>query len=249
MRLFSLTTACTAALAAAIAPLAVAQNPNIQINKDNRTISISTDATASAPAEVATVHIGFAVYAPDEQSAYAQGSQRSNAIAKALADAGVSQQDIQSDSQSVAAVQPYDNNLLPDKEKALRQFKVSQSWSVKTTADSAAKILHVAVLAGANESGNIDWNVKDPDALQAQAAANALTRAKSIASSMAAGLGVKLGPLVYASNQTAPAPQPMFMRRDSNMMNATVEVSAEPLAISPQKVEKSATVYAVFTIE
>ncbi len=203
-----------AALAATLAIPALAQNPQININKDNRTISISTDATATAPAEVATVHIGFTVYAPDEQSAYAKGSERSNAIAKALADAGVSKQDIQSDSQSVAAVQPFDLNNLPDKEKAQRQFKVSQSWSVKTAADSAAKILHVAVIAGANESGAIDWNVKDPNALQAQAASNALARAKSIASSMAGGLNVKLGPLVYASNQVPQNPEPLFAPRD-----------------------------------
>jgi uncharacterized protein YggE len=242
MRLFTAATALIALTSTA----ALAQIPQININKDNRTISISTDATASAPAEVATVHIGFTVYAPDEQSAYTHGSERSNAIAKALADAGVSKQDIQSDSQSVAAVQPYDNNLLPDKEKALRQFKVSQSWSVKTTADSAARILHVAVIAGANESGAIEWNVKDPDALQAQAASNALARAKSIASSMAGGLNVKLGPLVYASNQVPQNPEPLFAPRD---MMASKPRAPLPLAISPQKVEKSAVVYAVFTIE
>jgi uncharacterized protein YggE len=244
MRLFTIAATTLFALTSAAA---LAQSPQININKDNRTISISTDATATAPAEVATVHIGFTVYAPDEQSAYAKGSERSNAIAKALADAGVSKQDIQSDNQSVSPVNPYDNNNLPDKEKALRQFKVSQSWSVKTAADSAAKILHVAVIAGANDSGAIEWNVKDPDALQAQAASNALARAKSIASSMASGLTVKLGPLVYASNQVPQSPEPLFaptrMRSDKAMP------APLPLAISPQKVEKSATVYAVFTIE
>jgi uncharacterized protein len=247
MRFFSLTTACTAVVIATFVPLAVAQNPQIQINKDNRTISISTDATASAPAEVATIHIGFIVYAPDEKSAYAQGSERSNAIAKALADAGVEKQDIQSENQSVGPVQPYDNNNLTDKEKLQRQYKVSQSWNVKTSADSAAKILHVAVLAGANDSGAIEWNVKDPDALQAQAAANALGRAKSIASSMATGLGVKLGALVYASNQAPESPQPLGELRARAMYSAKAEPA--PLAISPRKVEKSATVYAVFTIE
>jgi uncharacterized protein YggE len=234
-------------VSAAVASPAAAQNPQIQINKDNRTISVTTDATASAPAEVATVHIGFIVYAADEQSAYALGSERSNAIAKALADAGVQKQDIQSENQSVAPVQPFENNNLSDKDKALRHFQVSQSWGVKTSADSAAKILHVAVLAGANQSGGIDWNVKDEDALQAQAATKALAQGKSLASTMAAGLGVKLGPLVYASNQAPQQPGPLMAPRAMGMMKQ--RVATEPLAISPQKVEKSATVYAVFAIE
>jgi len=243
MRTFILATLSIAALGAS----AAAQNPQLQINKDNRTISVTTDATASAPAEIATVHIGFVVYAPDEQSAYALGSERSNAIAKALTDAGVEKQDIQSENQSVAPVQQYENNNLSDKDKALRHFQVLQSWGVKTAADSAARILHVAVLAGANQSGGIDWNVKDEDALQAQAATKALAQGKALASTMAAGLGVKLGSLVYASNQAPQQPGP-FMRV-SAMAPVSQKFATEPLAISPQKVQKSATVYAVFAIE
>lgn len=249
MRFFNVTTACTAVLAATLVPIAVAQEPHIQINKDNRTISISTDATASAPAEVANIQIGFTVYAPDEKSAYAEGSERSNAIAKALTDVGVEKQDIQSENQAVAPVPPFDHNNLPDKEKLQRQFKVTQSWTVKSSADSAAKILNVAVLAGANESGAIDWSVKDPDALQAQAAANALTRAKSIASSMASGLGVKLGPLVFASNQAPPSGNTGAGGYMGSVQVKAYATAAKPLAISPKKVEKYATVYAVFTIE
>lgn len=243
MRTFILATLVGAAV---VLPVA-AQNPQIQINKDNRTISVTTDATASAPAEIATVHIGFIVYAPDEQSAYSQGAVRSNAIAKALADAGVQKDDIQSENQNVAPVQPFENNNLSDKDKALRQFHVSQSWGVKTSADSAAKVLHVAVLAGANQSGGIDWTVKDQDALQAQAATKALAQGKALASTMAAGLNVKLGALVYASNQAPQQQSPVMAARAMSVQ--TVEVSAEPLSISPQKVQKSATVYAVFAIE
>jgi len=247
MRTFILATL----VGAAVVIPAAAQNPQLEINKSNRTISVTTYATASAAAEIATVHVGFIVYAADEQSAYAQGSKRSNAIAKALADAGVQKDDIESESQNVAPVQQYENNDLSDKDKALRRFQVSQSWGVKTTADSAAGILHAAVLSGANQSGGIDWNVKDEDALQAQAATKALAQGKALASTMSAGLGVKLGPLVYASNQAPQQANLMMAPRAMAGMdkNAPPPPPPPPLAISPQKVEKSATVYAVFAIE
>jgi len=247
MRTFILATL----VGAAVVIPAAAQNPQLEINKSNRTISVTTYATASAAAEIATVHVGFIVYAADEQSAYAQGSKRSNAIAKALADAGVQKDDIESESQNVAPVQQYENNDLSDKDKALRRFQVSQSWGVKTTADSAAGILHAAVLSGANQSGGIDWNVKDEDALQAQAATKALAQGKALASTMSAGLGVKLGPLVYASNQAPQQANLMMAPRAMAGMdkNASPPPPPPPLAISPQKVEKSATVYAVFAIE
>ena len=66
---------------------------------------------------------------------------------------------------------------------------------------------------------------------------------------MAQGLGAKLGPLVYASNQNpeAPGPRPMMaMAAPSRMAKAD---AIEPLAINAQKVTSSATVYAVFAIE
>jgi len=54
--------------------------------------------------------------------------------------------------------------------------------------------------------------------------------------------------LVYASNQAPQQPGPLMA--PSNMLAKRRDKDAkEPLAISPQKVQKSATVYAVFAIE
>jgi uncharacterized protein len=109
-------------------------------------------------------------------------------------------------------------------------------------------VLDAAVQAGANQSGQIDWDVADPDALEAQAAESALKRAHAIAEQMAKGLGTSLGPLVYASNQVAERPMPIAMGVVSGLaMKADRAVA--PLALSPQKVTRSATVYAVFSIE
>ena len=64
---------------------------------------------------------------------------------------------------------------------------------------------------------------------------------------MAGGLGVKLGPLVYASNESPEQIQPM--PRIRGMVLAMKDKKVAPLAIAPRKVEKSATVTAVFAIE
>lgn len=144
-------------------------------------------------------------------------------------------------------MQAYENNTLTESQKNQRKFQVTQTWTVKCPADDAAKLLDVAVKAGANNSGGIDWSVRDEDALQAQAAAKALTSARSVASAMAGGLGVKLGPLVYASNESPEQIQPM--PRIRGMVLAMKDKKVAPLAIAPRKVEKSATVTAVFAIE
>ncbi len=231
------------------AVVASSQAQQIDVNKNNRTIAVTATDKATADAEVATVHIGFQIYAADSQAAYALGSKTSNTIVDALKKSGVAESAIQSEAQSVAPVQPFELQNLPESQKPQHQFQVQQSWSVKTSAKSAAAVLDTAVQAGANQSGQIEWNVADEDALEAQAAASALKRASQIAGQMAKGLGATLGSLVYASNQVAERPMPMMSMVQNGPMVFKAAAAIAPLAIPSQKVTRSATVYAVFAIE
>jgi uncharacterized protein len=121
---------------------------------------------------------------------------------------------------------------------------------VTVPAKDAAEVLHVAVEAGANVSGNIDWDLSTREDLQAKAAELALQHARKIAAQMATGLNAHLGALVYASNQT---PVQRFLNTVNAEAISTIGSPAPPppvpLAIRPQQVEESATVYAVFAIE
>ncbi len=135
----------------------------IVVNKDNRTIAVTTSADASADADAVTVQVGFIVYGADQDSTYALGSRTSNAIAAALKKAEIPQDAIQSESQNISPVQAYggDQNWTPA-EKAQRKFQVQQNWLVKTAAANAARVLDIAVKAGANQSGQMTWSVERP---------------------------------------------------------------------------------------
>ena len=218
----------------------------IQVNRENRTIAVTATDKVTVMADTATVHIGFIAYGPDSDTAYANGSRVSNAIVRALTTAGIPRETIESETQSLAPVQNFQVDRLTAAERAQRQFMVNQSWTVRTPADNAAKLLDIAVKAGANQSGQIDWSFRDEHAPEAEAAAKALKSARTQADQMATSLSAKLGALLFASNQTqAEAPRPMMMMRAGAMAADKVE----PLAINPRQIEKSATVYAVFAIE
>jgi uncharacterized protein YggE len=234
------------ALAAVLTAVASAQT--IQVNKENRTIAVTATDKVIAMADTATVHIGFITYGPDKDAAYASGSTLSNAIIKALTASGVPSDAIESENQNVSPIQEYQVDKLTPAEKAQRKFQVTQSWTVRTNAADAAKILDVAVKAGANQSGQIDWGLKDENASQAEAAAKALQRARTVAGEMAKGLNARLGALLYASNETeAEPPRPLMRAMPPPPMAAAQAI--QPLAINPRRIEKSATVYAVFAIE
>lgn len=225
---------------------AISRAQKIEVNKSNRTIAVTVTDKATEPADVATVHIGFKAYGPDSDSAYAAGSKISNAVIDALKKAGVEDKAIQSEAQSVQQNYQFDEKE-GELERAQKRYVLSQSWTVKTSAADAAKVLHIAVEAGANNSGQIDWDVKDHAALQAAAAAKALRHAQAIADQMAKGLNAQLGSLLYASNQAPETPVvPMLYGR----MGAAAKLQeVKPLAIRAQVIEENATVYAVFAIE
>ncbi len=242
------TVLCLAALAFGAAAIPITASPQIiQVNKENRTIALTASDKTLAMADTASVHIGFIAYGPDSDTAYANGSRVSNAIVKALKTAGVASDDIESENQNVSPVQDYQVDKLTPEEKAQRKFQVTQSWTVRAPAGDAAKTLDLAVKAGANQSGQIDWSLRDENALQAEAAAKALQQARTQAEEMAKSLNARLGALLYASNQTEAAPPRPLMRAMAGPSMAIEKV--EPLAINPRRIEKSATVYAVFAIE
>ncbi len=241
--------ACSAALFFAVAAIpSYAQQ--IVVSKENRTIAVTTSAEATANADTVTVQIGFLVYGADEDSAYALGSKTSNAIAAALQAAGIPPDALRSESQGISPVQQYGNQDWTAAEKAERKFQVQQGWSVKTGAADGAKVLDIAVKAGANQSGQMLWSVADQDGLQAKAAKLALDRARGIAQQMAAGLNATLGPLVYASNEAPAPPSPPLNGRGGGVLVLKAgPAPVAPLSVSAQKVTASATVYAVFSIQ
>jgi uncharacterized protein YggE len=236
--------AVLAAVTSVAAQAQVAQT--LGINKDNRSITVTATDSAFAMADQAVVQIGYQAYGEDEQTAYAEGSRRSNAITDALTAAKIPAEAIESQDQQLQPLNEFELKNLPAALKNVK-FRITQSWSVRTTPEAAAKTLDVAVKAGANQSGSIGWEMKDGSMLEAAASAKALAHAQVIAARMAEGLHIRVGSLLYASNQAQETVvRPMMAMR---AMNSPMAKEARPLSISARRVERSATVFAIFAIE
>jgi hypothetical protein len=247
----SLRLTAIASLCLAILPLSAQE---IQISKDNKTISITATDDASALADTAIVTIGFNSFGKDQDATYANATETSNAIVSAVTTSGLSKDAIQSEEQNLTPLNPENYQDKTHYAEGMR-FQFSQRWQVTVPADQAAQLLQLAITHGANNSGNIRWQLKSDDALQVEAAQKALHHARDIAEHMAQGLGAKLGALLYASNQTPVVNELGRMRMMPGMASGTPGgimggmINLKPLAISPERITRSATVYAVFAIE
>jgi uncharacterized protein YggE len=225
----------------------------IQINRDNKTIAISTTDEATATADVASITIGFEIYGADAESTSAEAGKLSHAILDALQKIGVENKSIESQAQGLQKNTEFDEKEKAE-QRAKEQYIFRQSWEVSTSPNSAAGVIRAAIAAGANKSGAIDWRISNRKSLQAKAAEAALVKARQVAQNMADGLHVKLGALIYASNET-PNARIYFAPRNGLVLNsesasvASYITIPKALEIRPQTIREEATVYAVFAIE
>lgn len=225
-------------LAAAIPAIAQqSSQPQLSVSPANRTLTVTASDSVSVEPDVAILHIGFETQPAGAKDAYASGAQTSNAIIDALKQAGVAESAIHSESQFLQR-----DYSVPKSHK----FVLTEQWTVKTTPKRAAELLDVAVTAGANSSGQIEWTVNDERALEDQALDKAAARARADAAELAKGMGVRLGALIYVSNEVSSPARPIMM---ANRLFTPEKAPAQPLAIEPQKVKSSASIYAVYAIE
>jgi uncharacterized protein YggE len=219
---------------AVIAVLLTSCSPNSTHNQ--RTLTVNASESVSVEPDLAILHIGFDTPPEDVKSAYTDGARRSNTIIAAVRQAGIPEDAIRSEGQ-------YIDRVWSDEHK----FRVAQQWGVKVPPQRAAEILDIAISAGANSSGPIEWTVKDEKALENQALDRATARAKENAAVLAKGMGVSFGALVSVSNQVSSPYFPNVMQQAVGGMGAGV--GAQPLAIRPHQAGRQATVSAIFEIE
>jgi uncharacterized protein YggE len=227
------------AIFAGCAAAAAQQGTEVQlkIEPTNRTLTVSAQGQVTVDPDVAILHIGFQTQPVDAKAAYAAGAKTSNDIVTAVKQAGIPESSIHSEWQRLDRVYG-----------TAHKFQLVQQWTVKTSPERAAEILDVAITAGATQSGDIDWTMQDMRALDDQALDRAAARAKANAEALAKDMGVRLGALLYVTNQVS---TPQFLPRFHANAALPQAVGATPatLAIEPHKVSSEATVYAVFAIE
>ncbi|MBI3336981.1 SIMPL domain-containing protein [Candidatus Peregrinibacteria bacterium] len=100
-----------------------------------------------------------------------------------------------------------------------RGFEASQSFRVKVRdLDQVDEVLTAALDAGANQAGNVQFTIDDPEGLRAQARAQAIKEAEAKANVLAESLGKRLGKLKgFSEGGGYGGPVPMMMMRAEGM--------------------------------
>lgn len=234
-------------LSLSLAGLQTAVAQDIQVSLANKTVELTVTQSVDADAEVAVINVGYHNFGQTRESAFDENVRTANQITKSILESGVSRESLETEKLRLAPTEP-EQTWTPEM-KAKRQFEANQSWNIHIPVSRAQALVDLAVRSGANEVESVDWDVRDPAALEAKATSSALARARELAEKMVSGLGAKLGELIYASNTSRRAKRWPFMDTTLNTSSAEVSRKQPELKLFPKKVEKEATVHAIFAIQ
>lgn len=210
---------------------------------DKKTIEIRATEKVSSPAEIATVRIGFQNVASNKDTAYAENVRAADKIVQTLRAAGTPAEAIETDSIKLER-EDTAQGVTP----ASTRYSAEQNWRIRVKASEAQKIVDIAVSAGANQVGGVDWNVSDPESLETKAYGAALTRAKRIAEQTALQAGVKLGEILSISNSVSPFAQLYRTVNTESAMVGTSTSTVTALKLFPEDVVREASVTVVYAI-
>lgn len=222
-----------------------------QISRQNRSIEVVASETVKVEPDIAEVTLGCVTYGETHDQAYQNNLKIADQVIKALLKAGVSKNQIESSTIELGEGSSNDNRPTPKG----RQFEAHQTWRIRVAASDAQKIIDDAVAAGANGIEDVSWDVSDPEALEAKARAAAMKKARETAAQIAESGGAKLGELLYASNVVNGIMAMALGGRTLETEAASVSYGRGlptptfSLKLFPSKVEKQATVRAIFALD
>jgi uncharacterized protein len=229
---------------------AIAEAQAVQVNQQNRTIEIAATSSIEITADRVTITTGYHSYGPTHEAAFADNARVAAQILKAWVDAGVAQKSISTNALNSRATAEDDLKDMTPADRKQKLYEVAQSWKITEKIEVAEKLLDIAVDAGANDIGDPEWDLADPDAAEAQAYASALEKARAIADQMAKSFGARTGPLLYASNESRASHFLTTLSTEAATITVKKNYALRPeTKLLPQKIEKSGYVRAIFALE
>jgi len=157
-----------------------------------RVLPVSASAEITSEPDKVAVSAGVITEGKDASAVATENAAKMTAVYAALAQAGVSRGDIKTSQLSLQPRYDYESRKKP------RIVGYQATNSVIVTSYDLAKtgdIIDALVNAGANNINNIQFSLRDPEAVEAMVLDKAIRKARSKAQAMATSAGVTLGAL------------------------------------------------------
>lgn len=180
-------------------------------DRERTMITVSGEGRVFAPPDIAELSFGLQTGRMHTAKDVIKKLQTNmDAIFRAVKGKGIEERDIRTEHFSLNPVYDWTEGG-----QVFRGFEASQSFRVKVRdLDQVDDVLTAATDAGANQAGNVQFTIDDPEQQRTRAREEAIREAEEKAQSLAVSLGKRLGKLRGFSEGGGGGwvPQPMMMR-------------------------------------
>ena len=217
---------------------------------DPKTIVVAGFAQQVVRPDYATVTVGVITVEKTTSQALAENNALMVKVLAAIKAQGIAENDIQTTNFGIHAVHPpRKGEAYGEDETIITGYGVSNRLTVIVTdMPKIGAVIDAATRAGANISGEVTFDIKDRQALEARLLADAVRDARRNAEIMVAAENAKVGRLIAVSN-TAPV-EPSWAERGITTESRIRAVGAlESVVIVEGVVPVSAQVMAVYALE
>lgn len=177
-----------------------------------RTITVSGEGEVTAKPDVAVVELSVVAQGTSVKDVTQSGNERMNKVISEVKGLGVSEDDIKTVSYSL-----YPEYKYPENEKAfIAGYRLDQSLRVKIRdLTKVEDVVDKGVQAGANQVGQLSFEIDDDTVLRGQAREIAFQKAREKAESMVKAAGVNLGRVItFSEGGDYGYPQPVYARAE-----------------------------------
>lgn len=232
--------AAFAVMAAAAAPVASAQTPQVTTPAVQGTLlSVSADGLSEGTPDMAIINLGVTTEGATAAAALAENARRMTALTAALRRAGIAERDIQTSNVSVYPQQQYVEGQNP----RITGYQANNSVTAKVRRiDNTGRVVDAAVGAGGNTVNGVSFTYADPDVQLDAARRNAIEEARRRAELYASALNMRVSRIVAVSEGGGfVPPMPMPMERMAAQDSASTP-------ISPGQIETRVSVNVTFEL-
>lgn len=240
----------------ALAANAIKSNKYIGRQAANQaTISVSGNGEVYKVPDLAVMNFSVASEAKTVAEAMEDNVKKMNAIGDVMKSMGVAEKDMQTTNFSINPRYDYvktatplaptaeiavDEYYYPSGKRTLSGYDVNQTLTVKVRQENMGKIgqiIQEAAASGANQVGNLQFTLDDPDAAQAEARELAIADAKEKAEILARQMGVKLVRIVsYSDGGYSPLYRINYDAKEAYGMGGAAPMAAPEIQAGESKI-------------
>lgn len=157
-----------------------------------RTLPVTASASVTSEPDQALVTAAVITEGKDAAKVSAENAQKMTAVYAAMAQAGIPRSDIKTSQLSLTPRYDYESRKKP----RIVGYTANNTVSVKTyDLSKVSTVVDSFVQAGANNISNVQFSLRDPEAVETQVLDKAISKARRKAQAIANSAGITLGTL------------------------------------------------------